>query len=362
MNKKFAAITAALTMVGAMVSGATPASAADPTPTLNFTQLQASSGYSTFDAFNKASDAVVNAAVGLHQVISMNMNLSVATVSNTFTLDTTHTNATAHSVITGTGAGLMSQDYTMYFADGKYIIDLSALDASSDPVRNVDEALAKLGKSNVTSVVTSTLPGGLADINPAKTFSSSGRDPMALLAENKLSMLFTEPVCAPITTPFTGNECTFNASVTSALLNTPVAMTMAFDFDQSGLLAITSIKEYLSTLKILDLTATQSTITDFTQVLPASANTVDKAVLVKASNQVAADTLAKGSAKLLVAKSKKFAGKKPVSLANLIAAAKNLKFKTGKIKNGLKINTTWYGEKSAYCVTTVKGNVAQKPC
>lgn len=362
MYKKFAATVATLALAGSALSVSTPANAAGATPTLTYTQLQATSGYAAFDVFNKASDAVLNAASGVHEVVSMNLSLGTISSSTTFTLDSNHTNATSHTVTTA-GAGVMNEDYYTYYADGKYILDLNSLAANSS-ITNIKDALKKLGKPGATSMATATLPTSVIDINPAKTFGTDGHDPMALVVTSRLNMLFTEPVCSPISAPFVGNECAFDASVNSDLVPMPIAMQMVFDFDQSGVLALTSIKEYLGAVQLLDMTATQATITDFTQVLPSAANTVDEAVLTKASNQVAADGSAMNSAKQLVYKAKKFAaqGKKPISLANLTAAAKNLKLKTTKIKNGLKINTSWRGEKAAYCVTAVKGKTAQKPC
>jgi len=234
----------------------------------------------------------------------------------------------------------------VYYTNSTYLSQIQALIHSQTNVKSLNEDLAILGQPDAQAVSSSTPLAGIPDTNPAHLFGSQTQDPLSGVISDTLGVTFSPVDCQALNQPTIANECRFVANVNVPSQNQSAKIYFTFDFNSSGLATNSTVIETIDGVtSLFDISTTQGLLA-YNESLPDASKVVDLTTLIKVDNFYSALLNAASTAEPLVAKPTDHwleKQKEPVSITYLTAAAKALKIKASKLKNGLKITSTYQG-------------------
>ena len=360
MIKKFVATVAALALAGSVLSVSTPANAAGATPTLTYSDLIQSPGFQHVAALSAASQTAFSKADSMQVTSVVHATTGPGTTADvTVDVRTNHSSAMSTTLTSVNGGKATASTY--YFDSGAYIFDQKTY-ASKFGQTNVANSLKILNKPSNSFISSPTAPAGIANINPAYLFESTGQNGITSLSNYLGSMLFSDAVC--VTTLLTPNTelCTYSASVSVPSMGS-LLVDVALTYE-SGLLSTMSVSETSDPSGFeLTMSIAIKELSGWAPALPASVVPADSVKTAAPNLKNAQDmviAMAKSIANSSNADSKK--AKKPVTLGTLKTLIKHVGQRYSTIKNGFKLKSDTTGVVGFACLTVVNGKANAKVC
>jgi hypothetical protein len=366
-SKTVAAMLATAIAFAVSITGANAPSAMADTPSLTYSQFQATQGFIDLSAAAARSTTYLSTLQGLNQTIAISEISTYFSIGINATIAATRNAASAHLSTSGTFGSNLGIDY--YFVDGAYLQSIASYNNVDVPVNNATAALARLGKKSATMVKTPSpqLATGAIPIDPSTLFSAASQDPLASLSSSgavTANMLFGNITSAPAQNDAQSTTYSYSGQATITGLSTPLAFTVQLTFNADGFMTAMTVNESAGDALTLNMTVTETANNALVVNLPVAPVTVTSAQLEAMSTRIDAENAVMPRALAISSKAKALAKKAKVATgpANLIAAAKALKYKYTGVKNGLKVSAKANGSTGSVCVTAVKGKVTVNHC
>ncbi len=352
----------------ATITGVNAQSATADTPSLTYSQFQATQGFTDLSAAAARSATYLATLQGMSQTMNISEFVSGFSVGFDAQIAATRTASSAHvSVSNGIGP---SQTVDYFFQNGSYLQSIVDYLNGDVGVNNASAALARLGKKSATMVITPTPPdmNGVIPIDPATLFSPSSQDPLfSLLGSSGVStdnMLFSDVTSAPSQSDAQSTTYTYSGQLTLAGLNSPLVFNSSLTFNADGFMTAATVDESAGSALTLNISVTQAANNAIVLNMPVSPVTVSSDALAAMSTKIDIEIILTPRAKAIAAKAKLLAkkAKTATTAAKLIAAAKALKYKYTAVKNGVKVSAKMGGSTGSMCVTALKGKIAINHC